>query len=959
MSEAEIQPQELVRTPELLGVNGRFDGMQGRFLLSDQNLLNPDVAVAIDDPRLKRTVSFEERNYSVFQKTSTLDRKEYWEDKVSKGAAQQEQSSQYISWSEGMQRKFKLQTNKAHLESLHTIFTSIGVNEQELDAVQAKKLYDRYFSNAQAESGVKQFVKDVLAAYRTADGLLDVETLNQHGDDIKWLSGIFGGPSSEIISELIQAEAGLIDWTENSFIDRLNEQYKNPDGNGTTRIVDLNDDEKYLLNHLIGRRAAVMYTPVTTSSITTPSDADIDDDENLNEEPDGSDELPVLKRRGEIVDWMKSTDPKRRNLVLIAGTGAGKSTEVPKMFEETFPDGKMIMIVPRINITENVAGRMAETTGTEVGEIYGLQHGKRTAVSKDTKVFLYTNGLLIQKMLSSRPSEKLLLNTDCVMIDERHENGTDVIIAEAELLKIQKERERLISQGIRQVDGIPVKPLRIISASATMNAEKRKKRMGEDVTEVMKIPGRAHKVTPLFDPDGTPPIDYKQMKTRDLNNHLATHASDITVSMLKQNPKRHSLIFMPGESAINGTISQLNTKLADNNISGVKVKPYIGTLPKSDQDAAKQLNENETSVIAASSIAESGITFAYTGKKDKKQKVELDVVMSGYVNIAYTDPVSGFNVLETLPASQDRLKQQAGRAGRNAPGVARFIGTRAEYAARPREAQSQMKLEDPSSALLRIKRMGYRTFEEMGIPQEDLPDRLNMARAIQSLKILGALDEDENITAIGKRMAEIPTDPHRARMIVDAIDRGCGRAMCSIVAVMNAKQLFIRPNGADGEDRLNAVKDVFGANSPESDYMSYYHIWNQFEQNNRSEQWAKDHYLVYENLLEVAKEQEKLIKRLGIAADVTNDITVIERSIFEGLRDRILVKHQTDNRYTMTSNPLIKTAQIDRHSALNKMGSEPAIIAVGPDQHIRSKPDLTRPIYLSMCHVVRPEWLKP
>src|SRR6185369_8237665 len=72
----------------------------------------------------------------------------------------------------------------------------------------------------------------------------------------------------------------------------------------------------------------------------------------------------------------------------------------------------------------------------------------------------------------------------------------------------------------------------------------------------------------------------------------------------------------------------------------------------------------------------------------------------------------------------------------------------------------------------------------------DSPPAPAVADARRTLVTLGALDEKLLITAIGRRMAELPLHPRLARMLVTGIDLGQGGVAADLAAILSEREIF-------------------------------------------------------------------------------------------------------------------------------------------------------------------------
>jgi ATP-dependent helicase HrpA len=120
-------------------------------------------------------------------------------------------------------------------------------------------------------------------------------------------------------------------------------------------------------------------TPTVEQSITYPPD------------------LPVSQRRDEI-----SAAIRDHQVVIVAGeTGSGKTTQLPKICLELGRE-RIGHTQPRRIAARSVAERIAAELGSELGALVGYQVRFTARTSKDTKVKLMTDGILLAELQRDR-----------------------------------------------------------------------------------------------------------------------------------------------------------------------------------------------------------------------------------------------------------------------------------------------------------------------------------------------------------------------------------------------------------------------------------------------------------------------------------------------------------------------------------------------------------------------------
>ena len=131
-------------------------------------------------------------------------------------------------------------------------------------------------------------------------------------------------------------------------------------------------------------------------------------------------DLPVSARREDIAAAIRD-----HQVVIVAGeTGSGKTTQLPKICLELgrgLPgeDGRPRMIghtQPRRIAARAVAERIADELGGELGDLVGYQVRFTDKTSRQSRVKLMTDGILLAELQRDR----MLRRYDTIIIDEAH-----------------------------------------------------------------------------------------------------------------------------------------------------------------------------------------------------------------------------------------------------------------------------------------------------------------------------------------------------------------------------------------------------------------------------------------------------------------------------------------------------------------------------------------------------------
>ena len=462
---------------------------------------------------------------------------------------------------------------------------------------------------------------------------------------------------------------------------------------------------------------------------------------------DGLPELPV---RDALPALMAALE--RGNAVLVAPPGAGKTTLVPLALLGAgwLGDGRIVVLEPRRLAARAAATRMAGLLGEAVGQTVGFRTRLESAVSAATRVEVVTEGLLVRRLIA----DPALDGVAAVVLDEVHERSLDGDLAMAFCLDLQ----RLLRPE-----------LRLLAMSATLDGARLSAMLDGPVIESQ---GRMFPVVVEHAArDVMDPRDLPEAVARAVRGALAAHGGDV-------------LAFLPGM----GEIRRAQASLAG---CGALVLPLHGELPVAEQDLALTPAAGRR-VVLATSIAETSLTVPGV-------RVVVD---GGWRRAPRLDAGSGLTRLATVRISRAAAEQRAGRAGREAPGVAVRLWTTAMQRGMAQHDRPEMMEAELSGLVLDC--LAWGTPPE-GLPFPDAPPAGTLAAARALLTQLGGM-EGERISALGRRMAVLGAHPRLAAMMLAAETPGEVALAAELAALLEERDpLRGRDVPAGVDRRLEAI----------------------------------------------------------------------------------------------------------------------------------------------------------
>ena len=233
------------------------------------------------------------------------------------------------------------------------------------------------------------------------------------------------------------------------------------------------------------------------------------------------------------------------------------------------------------------------------------------------------------------------------------------------------------------------------------------------------------------------------------------------------------LAFLPGVAEIERTAEALGTLLADIELH----KLHGGNEPAAQRRALAAPPPEKRKLVLATSIAETSVTL---------EGVRI-VIDSGLARRPRYDRGAGLTRLVTERASRAAVTQRAGRAARQAPGVAIRLWEEAATASLPAHDPPEILEADLSSLLLTCLLWGEA--DPTRLPFLDPPPQAGLEEARRRLATLGAIDDEGRATAHGRAIAALPLEPRLAHMLLDASDRGFGAAAVDVAVLLTERGL--------------------------------------------------------------------------------------------------------------------------------------------------------------------------
>jgi ATP-dependent helicase HrpB len=477
--------------------------------------------------------------------------------------------------------------------------------------------------------------------------------------------------------------------------------------------------------------------------------------------------LPELRRR-------LAAEPA---LILTAPPGSGKTTVVPPaLLAEPWLAGRRILVLePRRLAARLAAAFIARQRGEEVGRTIGYRVRFESRVSAATRIEVITEGVFTRRL----QNDPELNEVGLVIFDEFHQRSLQADLALALCLDVMA--------GLRP-------DLKILLMSATLDSAALSALL--DQAPVLRAEGLSHPVAISHRPPATGPGNGQGgLPSREpgipASREIAAQVAAAVAEALAARPG-DILAFLPGAGEIRHCRQLLAARL---NTQTTVIHPLFGDLSLAAQTAAVAPDPGgKRRVILATPIAETSITI---------EGVHW-VVDSGWQRRPLFDPNSGLDRLVTRRISRASATQRAGRAGRLGPGhCLRLWSEHEDRGLRPFDPPEILSA-DLSGLLLELACWGISDPAVLRWP--DPPPAAHLAQARELLQALGALDSLGLVTALGRRINELPVHPRLGLMLLQAPAGGLELA-CDLAALLGERDISkSRERSVDIEERLQILQ---------------------------------------------------------------------------------------------------------------------------------------------------------
>ncbi|CRG94001.1 pre-mRNA-splicing factor ATP-dependent RNA helicase PRP16, putative [Plasmodium gallinaceum] len=652
--------------------------------------------------------------------------------------------------------------------------------------------------------------------------------------------------------------------------------------------------------------------------------------------------LPIYKSKKELLDAVYNN-----NIIIIVGeTGSGKTTQIVQyLYEEGYHKSGIICCTqPRRVAAVSVAYRVSYEMNVEIGSLVGYTIRFEDNTSSQTKIRYVTDGILLRETLNDKELDKYSV----IIMDEAHERSinTDVLL------------------GILKNICLKRNDLKLLVTSATIDSKKFSEFFGN--APIYNIQGRTFKVH----------IEYLRTPCHDYIECAVQKAIEIHVSDNNyDNNFGDILIFMTGQEDINATCYLLSEKFYEvyesykesksNKKDTInKIRDIVNEKEKfSEKDNKKndqihhiypfyvfpiysQLSSEQQSkifqkydlrkIIVSTNIAETSLTL--DGIKY--------VIDTGYCKLKVYNQKIGMDVLQVTPISQANANQRSGRAGRTGAGICYRLYTENTFFCDlyPNNIP-EIQRSNLSNVVLLLKSLNVQNIFEFDFI--DIPSKESIINSLYELWILGAINNEGNLTEIGKKMILFPLDPPLSKIVIYSEKFECTKEILIIVSMLSSPSIFLESK--ENSEAIESKKEKFTV--PESDHLTLLNIYLQWRHHNYSYNWCVKNFIQHKSLnkaKEVYSQLNDIIKTLNMKnISCNNKWELVRKTICSGYFHNAAKLKSFSEYINLRTNV---SCHVHPNSSLYNIGYT-------PDYVIYQEIVFTTKEFMRNVTTVEPEWL--
>ena len=632
--------------------------------------------------------------------------------------------------------------------------------------------------------------------------------------------------------------------------------------------------------------------------------------------PQFPEELPVSQRREDIAAAIAA-----HQVVIVAGeTGSGKTTQLPKICLSLRRGvaGMIGCTQPRRIAARTIAMRVATELDSPLGHAVGYKVRFSDRISPDTYIKFMTDGIL----LAETQGERFLDGYDTLIIDEAHERSLNVDF----LLGYLKQL-------------LPQRPdLKLIITSATIDTKRFSAHF--DNAPVIEVSGRTYPVELRY----RPLSGDKEEEDRNMIQGILDAVDEISL----HDRQADILVFLASERDIRETAEALRK----HRLLNTEILPLYARLSAAEQNRVFAPG-NQRRIVLATNVAETSLTVP-------KIRAVIDP------GLARISRYSIRNKVQRLPIeyiSRSSADQRKGRCGRIAPGICIRLYSAEDYDTRPQFTDPEILRTSLASVILQM--LSLHLGDVNDFPFIDPPTDKMINDGFTLLNELGAVNDDRQLTEIGRLLSKMPIDPRIGRMILAAKQENCLHEVLIIASALTIQDPRERP--LDAQQAADTAQKRFV--EEQSDFLSYLKLWVFYQEQakhlskNKLRHLCREHFLSYIRMREWVDIHQQLYTQVRQAGwkrnQVEADYNEIHRALLTGLLGNIAFKIEGNKKDTVTKKGFSPEDYLGARNIKVYLFPGSSLFKKQPKWVMAAELVETTRLYARCCAKINPDWIEP
>lgn len=427
---------------------------------------------------------------------------------------------------------------------------------------------------------------------------------------------------------------------------------------------------------------------------------------------------------------------KNRCAIVVGATGSGKTLGILARALDAYK--QVIGLQPRIMPTSMVAHTLAEFSMEPIGHRVGFRTSSIRCIDEGDELsqcFIATDGLILDQYLKNR--QRFDKEGTLIVLDEQHERNINMDV--------------LLCLFLHPRYGLKKAHFIVMSATADVSSLEGYFSSFNKAVKTFEVLGRPHD------------LHFEEMPA---SKYMDCICQNIALN-------RSVLAFRPTRKEVENTAEEIRKTYGDK----VTVHELYADLSRIEQERAlAPCPEGKQKVIVSTNVAQTSITIPH---------IEA-VVMDGKVlRHHYRNNCNG---VELVNLSQSAIMQQAGRVGRTQKGYS-YLCSDISFKERPEFEKPPIQRSELTTVALKLLGAGIR-FDDLLLPSPPNQDLVNAA--LSELKTLGAINAEEHVTAVGRKMLEYPVNAPFSRMLAEADELNVLDFALPLAALNSAQSLIDR-----------------------------------------------------------------------------------------------------------------------------------------------------------------------